>query len=89
MATDDNVITEDNENTLHIGKLEETLSEVHIIQNESCATESGTDQNFREVNALDQVIVKSETENVIVRPSYVAINATAIIKDPPNVKFTE
>ena len=83
MASDDNVITEDNENK------EETISEVHIIENESCAIESGIDQNSCEVNALDQQIVKSETENVTVRPSYVTINATAIIEDSPNVKFTE
>ena len=66
MTSDGNVTSDDSENKVQIGIMIERLSEVHMIENEFCSIESGTDQNSLKVNALDKQIVKSENEHFII-----------------------
>ena len=55
----------------------------------SCVKENETAQNFAKMKTAEQEKKVTENDKVNVQPSYVTINATAVLEKSPNVKFVD
>ena len=88
VATDSNNDTEDNNKNEALNeKVQDVSTELHMEGGEPCVEEIETTQNFVKPKTAAQEKNVTENEKVDIQPTFVTINATAVLEKSPNEKF--
>ena len=88
MVTDSNNDTEDNNKNEALNeKVQDVSTELHMEGGQPCVEEIETTQNFVKPKTAAQEKNVTENKKVNIQPTFVTINATAVLEKSPNEKF--